>query len=410
MSWGEIAEYYIDDSDYPVDALGAKKIIVDSSLDTYRTQTNFPDLSISGTVQSVAHAGCAQLYIDRLGYLHLDNVPENGDPSQYHLTLAEQLENGTFSKIKSAGKVTVSINTTVTSIRDAESTIIEGGEDLTIDNKFIETTPQAEALLERTKTYLAKRNTAEIPYRGEPALDILDRILFDTEYSTDIVATVIGTDLTYDGSLTGKLTLLYSSEVSDSSSISITGAENFVYASGASVSVPSSVTLTCVTDSVDPTYQWSYYNTSVGWVTMVGETNSTLTIVPTGGYFTASDITVFRVTLGNGKSSNVRIRRVQATETTINKYLGILGAIPDAYTEGDYFLCSPSFGTYTLGNVYQYDGTDWVLTTNATIIASVVSDARSLDMPYDNTSAVNNYIVSVTPRSLTLTASSNVIT
>ena len=407
LTWGEIAQYYIDDSDYPEDTLGLKKIIIDSSLDTYSTNSNFSDLSISNILQSVAHAGCTQFYIDRSGYLRLDNDPESGDSSQYHLTLSEQLENGTFDKKKTAGTVTIEINTDSTSIPDVQGTLVEGGEDVTISNNFIETTPEAEALYARTKTYLTTRNTAEIPYRGEPALDILDKILLDTQYSTDLVATVTGTSLTYDGALTGTLTLLYSSTVTDNTSVTITGAENFIYTDGSTTCLPTSVILTCVSDATTPTYQWSYYTTSTGWVDLTLETNSTLTVLPTGVYFIGNNITIFKCTV-NGKSSSVRMQRVQEiTETTSTKYLGVLSALPTAYEKGNYFLCSPSFDAYSLGNVYIYDGSNWVLTVSNDLIVSVAKDAILLNLPLSNTSAVNAYLRSIIPHTLTLSSSTN---
>lgn len=408
-SWSDIAKKYIEESGYPEDALGEKKIIIDSSLDNYQTNTNFPDLSIAEILQSVAHAGGVQMYIDRSGYLHLDNDKKSEDPSQYHLTLDEQGENPTYSKKAEAGKVTVVINTDVTNIKDVESVITSDGEDVEVENDFIETTPEAENLMAVVKGYLQTRNTAEISYRGEPALDILDRIQFDTEYSTGLVGTVIQSSLTYAGNFSGSLTVLYSLGTDTNTSVTITGAENFVYSGESSVS-PAFVTLTCNTDEPSPTYQWSYYNSTDGWQDMTGETSQTLTLYPSGTYFTPTDLTIFKCTVNDSKSATAKVRRIRETETETGVYLGSLTSIPEVYGEGDYFLCAEDFDSYTLGNVYIYDGENWQITTNATIIASVLRDAKLLGMPYDNPSFVNQYIQSITQKSLTLSASASSIT
>ena len=398
----QCAQFIIEATDYPIDNLGAKKIVVDNLLETWNTNL-VSDNNAKQVLQSLAHASGVQIYIDRGGYLHLDKLPITTGTIDYHVTLGEQDEDGDFTKGKTPRKVTVKVNTTNV-VPEVSETINPKGEDILVENGFIQTSQQAQVVLPWVKRYLGMRNIAEINYAGEPALDILDIVLLDTEYGTDIPATVVETMIHFDGAITGSLVLRYDSTLADTSTVKITGAENFTY--DGDTPSPASVTLVCETDMTTPSYEWSYFNdSSSGWQTISGATTANLTIIADSAYFDGNKPTSFRVTVTGAegtKGTSVRIQRVQEPVEQGHKYLGKLGAYPSAYDSGDYFLVSSPFGSYILGDVVQWTGTAWAVTTHPSIIATVYQDALTLSLPLDNASAVNQYIRSLQSKQIFL--------
>jgi hypothetical protein len=398
----QCAEFIINATEYPEDALGAKKISIDNVLETWNTNI-VSDKNAKQVLQSLAHASGVQMYIDRSGYLHLDKAPITTGTVDYHVTLGDQDEEGEFTKGKTPRKVTIKINTNNV-VPEVSETINAKGEDVLVENDFVQTTLQAEALLPWVKRYLGMRNTAEIEYAGDPALDILDIILLDTEYSENIPATIVESTIRFDGSITGSLVLRYDSALADNTTVKITGAENFIY-SGETPN-PASVTLVCETDMTSPSYEWSYFNgSSSGWQIISGATTANLTILADSPYIVGSNPTSFRVVVTGDegtKGNTVRIQRVQETVQQGHTYLGKLSALPSAYDVGDYFLVSTAFSEYGLGDVVQWDGDSWEVTTNPTLIVAVYQDALTLSLPLENTSAVNQYIRSIQTKQILL--------
>lgn len=398
----QCAQFIIDATEYPEDLLGAKKISIDALLETWNTNV-VSDKNAKQVLQSLAHASGVQIYIDRSGYLHLDKIPITTGAVDYHVTLGDQDEDGEFTKGKTARKVVVKVNTKNV-VPEVSETINPRGEDIFVENDFVQTTLQAEVVLPWVKRYLAMRNTAEIEYAGDPALDILDIVLLDTEYSENIPATIVESTIRFDGSITGSLVLRYDSALADNTTVKITGAENFIY-SGETPS-PASVTLVCETDITTPSYEWSYFNdSSSGWQVISGATTANLTILADSAYIVGSNPTSFRVVVTGDegtKGTTVRIQRVQEAVAQGHTYLGKLTALPSAYDVGDYFLVSTAFSTYGLGDVVQWDGDSWEVTTNPTLIVSVYQDALTLSMPLENTSAVNQYIRSIQTKQILL--------
>ena len=391
----QCAEFIIGATEYPEDVLGAKKISIDNVLETWNTNV-VSDKNAKQVLQSLAHASGVQIYIDRSGYLHLDKIPITTGTVDYHVALDDQDEDGEFTKGKTPRKVIVKVNTKNV-IPEVSETINPKGEDILVENDFVQTTLQAEVVLPWVKRYLGMRNTAEIEYAGDPSLDVLDIVLLDTEYSENIPATIVESTIRFDGAITGSLVLRYDSTLADNTTVKITGAENFIY-NGETPS-PASVTLVCETDMTAPSYEWSYFNdSSNGWQVISGATTANLTILADSAYIIGSNPTSFRVVVrgdAGSKGTTVRIQRVQEAVTQGRTYLGKLSALPSAYDVGDYFLVSTAFGTYELGDVVQWDGDSWEVTSNPALIVTVYQDALTLNMPLENTSAVNQYIQSI---------------
>ena len=68
-------------------------------------------------------------------------------------------------------------------------TLTGSGNEMTVENEYIITTAQGEALKDVLMSkFIPYRNVGEIQYRGEPALDILDPILIDTDFANDLPA------------------------------------------------------------------------------------------------------------------------------------------------------------------------------------------------------------------------------
>ena len=185
-------------------------------------------ISAKEHLQTIAHAGGVQMYIDRLGYLHLDNDQELTSASQYHLPLNQQAENPTHRKEQMPKKLSIVLNSEYGS--PVDTALTGGGEAMVVENDFIVTTAEGEALRDRVLDHFIKyRNTAEIGYRGEPALDILDNITIDTEFGDDIPAVIVETELQFDGTLSGALTLRYQLGVNTPQMVKITGSGNPLY-------------------------------------------------------------------------------------------------------------------------------------------------------------------------------------
>lgn len=75
------------------------------------------------------------------------------------------------------------------------------------DNPLITDQAMAAALAEHVKNYLSMRNTYTLGYRGDPALESGDVIGLQTRYTPEMDALVLRNELSFDGTLDGKLIL-----------------------------------------------------------------------------------------------------------------------------------------------------------------------------------------------------------
>ena len=202
----DVAWDIINLTNYPETELGVKKLIIGTEVEGFTTgimaSTTDNELSAKEHLQTIAHACGVQMYIDRGGYLHLDNE-QRVSSVVYTLPLESQAENPTHSKEQMPKKLTIPIyNDSI------EVDLKGGGESMEVENPFIVTTTQGEELRDIVLDHFIKyRNLAEITYRGEPALDILDHITLSTKFPDDptVEAIVVGSTLNFDGTINGNI-------------------------------------------------------------------------------------------------------------------------------------------------------------------------------------------------------------
>jgi len=394
-------------SSYPLDDDGIPKAIYSDKDDLSLTSAQSTDLTIKETIQSVAYASSQEMYIDRDGYLHIDTVPRETGTVDFHLTLDDIDEDPTYSKSTLASSISIAINTGDTDVIVPVTKELNGTGDIcSISNVFIESSNQANLVMTTLEDYLKTRNSVEVTYRGNVLLDPLDIITFDTLLSTDLTGTITTTNLTYDGSLSGSLTIKYKTNDVDNDTLTITGTENFIYSDGNTVS-PSTVTLKAVTSMIGVTYYWDYYNDNTSTWTAFGSTASSITIQPTSDYFVSTGYTIFRVkatdSSGASKITFTRIKRKFYSDSFDSNYIGMYEHLPTIYATGSYFLVSENFSStatgetlyYLQGQMYQWNRTEWVEVTSSQYIVNALQDALTLDMPETNTTAINLYILGV---------------
>ena len=389
---GEIAENVIGLTDYPEDDEGNKKIKIADSLYDFVTSVSVAGASSEAVsakewLQDIAYAGCVQMYINRNGYLCLDNEMQSISPSQYTLTLANQSENPEHSKYQLPSTLTVELDTTYGS--DIEVNVGGGGDELTIsDNPYIVTTESGEQLRDRIlDDFLPYRNEASITYRGEPALDVLDQITFDSDFATGLTGTIVESDINFDGTLSGALIVRYDIGENTPISVSVKSSNNFEYAYEETIPLETSTTLTCTTDYSTPTYQWYTYDNG-SWTAISGATSSTLTINYTDSYFSDSDSVKFKCTVSDKSSATTTVSKIYYTKNADSDYLGVVAgtSVSDITSSVD----SPLVGDVVLldntsdedadayGETYVYNGETWVVTENSDALSSSYLDALEL--------------------------------
>ena len=62
-----------------------------------------------------------------------------------------------------------------------------------------------QALAEHVIAYLTLRNTYDLQYRGNPELETGDLVALQTQYTNNMKALVLTNELTFNGSLSGKV-------------------------------------------------------------------------------------------------------------------------------------------------------------------------------------------------------------
>lgn len=117
---------------------------------------------------------------------------------------------GTFTIKVSGKKIDTSISTTesVISLNTSGSTDTE-------KNELITSASLQNALIYHVANYLQFRLTHNVKYRGNPELEVLDALYFETLYGTYISALILNHTITFNGAISGTLTLKSLSEISD---------------------------------------------------------------------------------------------------------------------------------------------------------------------------------------------------
>ena len=110
------------------------------------------------------------------------------------------LSSGTKT-VKITGK-TLTENSVVVSYPVAQSGEIDKEE-----NPLITNDTMCQALADHVKNYLQMRNTYEASYRGNPEMEVGDIIGLQTLYTDEMDALILVDEITFDGSLSGKMTV-----------------------------------------------------------------------------------------------------------------------------------------------------------------------------------------------------------
>lgn len=388
----QVAKDILSLTSYPKEVDGDPKIVTGPELDAFNTtitlsETEEDAISAKEHLQTIAHACGVQMYIDRSGYIHLDS--EKRDLSSvYNLPLNQQGEEPEHRKEQMPKKVSVILNSEYGDPLEVE--LDGGGEAMTVENPFIVTDAEGTALLDIvSKEFLDYRNTADIPYRGEPALDVLDTITLGTDFGGDVTAIIVGTDLLFDGTLSGSLSVRYQLGANTPEKVQITGNGNFIYPLGAILPLNTSYTLTCSTDVSTPTYQWGYYILSTGvWQDITGATSNTLVIPCDDPMFDNDDMIKIRCVVNGVRAAMVQIKQIHIIQSPLASYRGVVEAdapnlinISNPVT-GDVVLLdntdNPLAETY--GPTCVYDGTAWVVTSNSDALGMTYADALNLNL------------------------------
>jgi hypothetical protein len=109
--------------------------------------------------------------------------------------------------VLSSGTKTVKITGNVIT----ESTVVvsypvtTSGETDTEENPLITSDEMSDALASHVKAYLQMRNTYDAEYRGNPELEVGDIIGLQTLYTDEMDALILVDEITFNGSLSGKL-------------------------------------------------------------------------------------------------------------------------------------------------------------------------------------------------------------
>lgn len=387
----QVAKDVLSLTDYPKELDGDPKIITGPELDAFNTaitlsETEDESISAKEHLQTIAHACGVQMYIDRLGYIHLDN-DKRGLTSVYTLPLSQQGEEPEHRKEQMPKKMVIVLNSEYGD--PVEVDLNGGGETMTVENPFIVTTAEGEALSGVVYDHFIKyRNTADIPYRGEPALDILDTITLGTEFGGDVEAIVVGTELEFDGTLSGSLSVRYQLGGNTPEKVQIKGSGNFIYPLGVE-DEPSitSFNLLCDTTFPAPTYQWSYFTVSNGsWLNIAGATSNTINVAYNSSYYNNDSSVKFRCVVNGVKGAITQISKIKLQKSETAGYRGTVVATSPASINvpspvvGDVVLMdNTSDGTATVyGEAHVYNGEEWVATEESDALAMTYKDALQL--------------------------------
>lgn len=387
----QVAKAVLNLTDYPKEDDGDPKIITGPELDAFSTaitlsETEDDSISAKEHLQTIAHACGVQMYIDRAGYIHLDN-DKRGVGAVYSLPLGQQGETPEHRKEQMPKKVVITLNSEYGD--PVETDLNGGGETMTVENPFIVTTAEGETLSGIVYDHFIKyRNTADIPYRGEPALDILDTITLGTEFGGDVEAIVVGTELQFDGTLSGSLSVRYQLGGNTPEKVQIKGSGNFIYPLGEE-DEPSitSFDLVCDTTFDTPTYQWSYFTVSNGsWLNIAGATSNTLTVAYNSPYYDNDSSVKFRCVVNGVKGAITQISKIQLQKSETAGYRGV----QKKATKEEIDVPSPQIGDVVLldntdnedadvyGEAHVYDGEKWVSTEESDALAMTYKDALEL--------------------------------
>jgi hypothetical protein len=387
----QVAKDVLSLTDYPKEEDGDPKIITGPELDAFNTaitlsETEDESISAKEHLQTIAHACGVQMYIDRGGYIHLDN-DKRGVSAVYSLPLSQQGEEPEHRKEQMPKKMVIVLNSEYGD--PVEVDLNGGGETMTVENPFIVTTAEGETLSGVVYDHFIKyRNTADIPYRGEPAIDILDTITLGTEFGGDVEAIVVGTELEFDGTLSGSLSVRYQLGGNTPEKVQIKGSGNFIYPLG--VDDEPSITsfdLVCETTFPTPTYQWSYFTVSNGaWMNIVGATSNTLTVAYNSSYYNNDSSVKFRCVVNGVKGAITQISKIKLQKSETSGYRGTVVATTPANIDvpspvvGDVVLMdNTSDGTATVyGEAHVYNGEAWVPTEESDALAMTYKDALQL--------------------------------
>lgn len=85
--------------------------------------------------------------------------------------------------------------------------VAQSGEIDKEENPLITNDTMCQALVNHVKSYLQMRNTYEANYRGNPEMEVGDIIGLQTLYTDEMDALILVDEITFDGSLSGKMTV-----------------------------------------------------------------------------------------------------------------------------------------------------------------------------------------------------------
>ena len=85
--------------------------------------------------------------------------------------------------------------------------VAQSGEIDKEENPLITNDTMCQALADHVKSYLQMRNTYESSYRGNPEMEVGDIIGLQTLYTDEMDALILVDEITFDGSLSGKMTV-----------------------------------------------------------------------------------------------------------------------------------------------------------------------------------------------------------
>lgn len=85
--------------------------------------------------------------------------------------------------------------------------VAQSGEIDKEENPLITNDTMCQALADHVKSYLQMRNTYEASYRGNPEMEVGDIIGLQTLYTDEMDALILVDEITFDGSLSGKITV-----------------------------------------------------------------------------------------------------------------------------------------------------------------------------------------------------------
>lgn len=85
--------------------------------------------------------------------------------------------------------------------------VAQSGEIDKEENSLITNDTMCQALADHVKSYLQMRNTYEASYRGNPEMEVGDIIGLQTLYTDEMDALILVDEITFDGSLSGKMTV-----------------------------------------------------------------------------------------------------------------------------------------------------------------------------------------------------------